>query len=284
MRQAEDLLESAGTAIAAFRDVGVARFLFALAFIVEGALALGTQDFLLGQEPVPQGVPWRQAMACLSGALMLLPGVGLLIPSWSRVSARLLTAYLSLWLLVLQLPRALLQPRNEGYWLGVGEVSTLIAGSWLICLALDGRANRSISIARVWFGLALVPIGLSHMVYFTGSHSVYFGGPSRLIPDYLPFRAFLTYSTGFAHVAAGLAIAVGFVPRLAATLEATMETLFTVVVWGTAIASAPVSRTSWASFFASTALSAAAWAVAGSYRNAPEGLHQRQRRTLSAGG
>jgi len=95
---------------------------------------------------------------------------------------------------------------------------------------------------------------------------------SRLIPDYLPFRAFLTYSTGFAHIAARLAIAAGFMPRLAATLEAIMESLFTLIVWGTAIAAAPATRTNWAGFFASTALSAAAWSLARSYRNAPWSL------------
>lgn len=85
----------------------------------------------------------------------------------------------------------------------------------------------------------------------------------------MPFRAFLTYFTGFAHIAAGLAIATGFVPRLAATLEAVMESLFTLIVWGTAIVTAPVTLMNWVSFFASTALSAAAWVLARSYRKAP---------------
>ncbi len=266
MNRAENFPASMGAG-AVLRNIGVGQLLFALAFVVEGALALGTRDFLLGQQPVPQGLQWRQTLACLSGALMLLPGLGLLISPLSRLSARVLTAYFLLWLLVLQLPRAFLHPQNEGYWLGVGEVSTLVTGGWLIALSLSDGAERSVRIARAWFGVALVPIGLSHFVYFTGSQLVYFPGPSRLIPSYMPLRPFLTYATGFAHIAAGLAVAAGFIPRLAATLEATMESLFTLIVWGTAIAAAPESRMSWANFFASTALSAAAWVVARSYRN-----------------
>jgi uncharacterized membrane protein YphA (DoxX/SURF4 family) len=177
-----------------------------------------------------------------------------------------------LWLLVPQLPRALMQPQNVSYWLAVGELCTLVIGCWLIYLTLEDRAQRSMRIARVCFGVALVPIGLSHFVYFTGSHLVYFGGPSRLIPDYMPFHSFLTYSTGFAHIAAGLAIAAGFVPRLAATLEAIMESLFTLIVWGTAIATAPAILMNWSHFFGSTALSAAAWALARTYRHAPWGF------------
>lgn len=271
MNRAENFAGSTGAA-AVFRGIGVGQLLFALAFIAEGVLALGTREFLLGQQPVPPGLSWRAGLACLSGALMLLPGLGLLIPPLSRLSARVLTAYLLLWLLVLQLPRVLLQPQNEQYWLGVGEVSTLVAGGWLIGLALGDGADRSIRIARVWFGVALVPIGLSHFVYFNGSHLVYFGGASRLIPTYMPFHSFLTYSTGFAHLAAGLAIATGFVPRLAATLEAIMESLFTLMVWGAAIVAAPASPMSWVDFFASTALSAAAWALARSYRNVRWGV------------
>lgn len=264
MNQAESFVASGATA-AADRSVGVGQLLFAVAFIAEGAFALATQDLLLGQQPVPQGLPWREGLACLSGSMMLLPGLGLLLTPWARLSARVLTAYFLLWLLVLQLPRVLFQPLNEGYWLGVGEVSTLVTGGWLICVALGERADRSVRIARVWFGVALVPIGLSHLVYFTGSHLVYFAGASRLIPHYMPFPAFLTYFTGFAHIAAGLAIAIGFVPRVAATLEAIMESLFTLIVWGTAIATAPAARLHWVNFFASTALSAAAWALARSY-------------------
>src|SRR5215469_8026738 len=97
------------------RNIGAGRLLFAVAFIVEGVFALATQHFQafnLGSQPLPQGLPWREGLACISGALMLLPGVGLLIAPLSRLSARVLMAYISLWLLVLYLPRALMQPEN----------------------------------------------------------------------------------------------------------------------------------------------------------------------------
>ena len=58
-------------------------------------------------------------------------------------------------------------------------------------------------------------------------------------------------------------------PRLAATLEAVMESLFTLFVWVTAVSAAPGNRQDWVNLFISTALSAAAWAVAESYRHQP---------------
>jgi len=59
------------------------------------------------------------------------------------------------------------------------------------------------------------------------------------------------------------------VPRLAATLEAVMESLFTLIVWVTAVITAPTNREGWVNLFISTALSAAAWAVAESFRQRP---------------
>ncbi len=243
------------------RAIGMGQVLFALGFAVVGAIGLTAHDFVLSQQPVPPWVPSREILACLSGALLLLTGIGLLVPRASRLASLVLAAYLLLWVLALQLPRALAHPQVEGFWLGVGEDLTLAAGGWVIFCAITGRHDVSLRAARLLFGLALVPIGLSHFFYL----DVTIG----FIPSWFPFRAFLAGFTGAAHIAAGLAIAVGFVPRWAATLEAVMETIFTVFVWLTAVIGAPTDRQDWVNLFISTALSAAAWAVAESYRHEP---------------
>ena len=53
-------------------------------------------------------------------------------------------------------------------------------------------------------------------------------------------------------------------PRLAATLEAGMLGVFTLLVWGPAILAAPTTRLPWTAFFISWAIAAAAWVVAAS--------------------
>jgi uncharacterized membrane protein len=239
------------------RRIGVGHLLFALSFAVIGAISLGARDFLLYQQPVPQGLPWRQILACISAALMLAPGVGLLFPSTARRSALILTAFVALWVMALQIPRALAHPLVEGNWLGVGEDSSLVAGGWLICCATAGRSDSSVRIARILFGLALVPIGLSHFVYLQDAVG--------LVPTWMPLRAPLTALGGAGHIAAGLAIAFGVVPRLAAMLEAIMESLFTLICWVSAVIATPANRQDWVNLCISTALSAAAWVVAESY-------------------
>lgn len=249
------------------RKVGVGQLFFAVGFAVVGAISLVARDFLLNQQPVPAGIPWRETLACISAALMLLAGAGLLLPAAARQSALTLTAFVALWVVALQLPRALAHPLVEGNWLGVGEDSSLVAGGWLIYSALAGRTDGSVRLARILFGLALLPIGLSHFVYLQGA--------AGLVPGWMPLRVPLTALGGAGHIAAGLAIVFGVVPRLAATLEAIMESLFTVICWVSAVITTPASREDWVNLCISTALSAAAMAVAESYGRRLEATYKR---------
>lgn len=244
------------------RKVGVGHLFFALSFAVIGAISLEARDFLLNQEPVPQGLPWRETLAIVSAVLMLVPGIGLLLPATAKRSALILTAFVALWVVALQIPHALAHPLVEGSWLGVGEDSSAMAGGWLIYCAIEGRSDASVRIARIVFGIALIPIGLSHFFYLQGAVG--------LVPTWMPLRAPLTCLGGAGHIAAGLAIAFGVVPRLAATSEAIMESLFTVICWVSAVIATPTDRMAWVNLCISTALSAAAWAVAESYGRSRE--------------
>jgi uncharacterized membrane protein len=188
---------------------------------------------------------------------MLVPGIGMLFPATVRRSTLILTAFVALWVVVLQIPRAVTHPLVEVNWLGVGEDSSIAAGGWLLYCAVAGRNDASVRIARILFGLALVPIGLSHFVYLKLAVG--------MVPTWVPLRSPLTLLAGVGHIAAGLAILCGVVPRLAATLEASMQSLITVICWVSAVVAAPTHRAQWVTLCISTTITAAAWAVAESY-------------------
>jgi len=249
-------------------SIGVGRLLFGLAFAAEGALGLSARDFLLNQQPVAQGIPWREQLACISAAIMLLAGIGMLVPRSARVSTLVLAGFTALWVLILHLPRVFAQPDNVGFWLGVGEVTTLATGGWLIYCARSGRDDKTVYIARILFGVALAPIGLSHFVYLKLA--------ADMIPTWFPLRVPLAALTGVAHIAAGAAIVFGILPRLAATLEAVMESGFTLIVWVSAVAALPTDRQHWVDLFISAALTGAAWAIAESYRGNSRTLARHQ--------
>lgn len=239
------------------RKVGVGRLFFAVSFAAIGAISLVARDFLLNQQPVPPNIPWRETLACISAAVLLVTGVGLLVPTVAKRAALILTAFIALWVLALELPGALAHPLVEAKWLGVGEDASMVGGGWLIFCAIAGCSDGRVRIARALFGIALVPIGISHFVYLQGA--------ATLIPTWMPWRVPLTALSGAGHIAAGLAIAFGVVPRLAAIMETIMEALFTLICWLSAVIVTPGNREDWVNLCISTALTAAACAVAESY-------------------
>lgn len=248
----------------------IGRILFAASFAGLGILSLGSGDFAMNWQPVPAWVLWRAPLAYASGLMLLAGGLGIFVSSTATNAARLLTANVLLWLLLLRLPRAVASPTNVAGWLGFGETLTLVAAGWILTMPSEDTRVR---IARLFFGAALLPIGLSHLVYV--------GPTTDLIPTWLPFRVALTYVTGVGHIAAGVGILFSMLPRLAATLEAIMLAIFAVLVWAPRVIAAPVGRLQWTAFFITTAISGAAWVIAGSVESLPSATERPERRGLS---
>jgi uncharacterized membrane protein len=237
--------------------------IFAVGMIGLGILALRYGDFAMVWQPVAPWIPGRTALAYAAGLLMLLGGTGLLLRATAAWSARILFPYLIVWLL-LKVPALLVAPQIEAVWLGVGEIAVLLAGGWVLFAVLaDLREGSPLSfatgqnglrIARTLFAAALIPIGLSHIVYVKPTID--------LVPAWLPYRMFWAYITGVGQIACGLGVLFSVLPRTAARVEAGMISLFTLLVWVPAILAAPTARMPWTAFFISWAIGAAAWTVA----------------------
>jgi uncharacterized membrane protein len=237
--------------------------LFAVGMIGLGILALVYGDFALVWQPVAAWIPGRTGLAYASGLIMLLGGSGLLFRPTARLSIRILFPYLIVWLL-LKVPALVVAPQMEAVWLGFGELAVLLAGGWTLFAVLAGLEERSflafatdakgMRIARILFAASLLPIGLSHLVYVKET--------ANLVPAWLPFREGWAYLTGVGQIACGIGVLLSIYPRMGATAEAGMLSLFTLLVWGPAILAAPKTRLPWTAFFISWAITAAAWVVA----------------------
>ena len=246
------------------------RVFFALGLIGLGVLSLVYGDFALQWQPVPASVPGRAFLAYASGVVMIATGAGLLSKRTTRVVSGVLLVYVLLWLLLLKLPQVVMAPLQEYNWLGFGEIAVIVVAGWVI-FAGDRRPGESstlkfvtgesgMRIARIFFGLALIPIGISHFVY----------APQTIgfVPAWLPFRPAWAYITGAGHIAAGLGVLFGVVPHLAALLEAAMIGVFTALVWIPLVAKAS-SQLNWTGFLISWTIGAAAWVFADSVANKP---------------
>jgi uncharacterized membrane protein len=236
---------------------------FAVGMIGLGVLALVYGDFALVWQPVAAWVPGRTALAYLSGVIMLVGGVGLLFESTVTWSIRVLFPYLVVWAL-LKVPALVVAPQIEGVWLGFGELAVLLAGGWTLFAVLAelpegsflsfATGERGVRIARILFAVFVIPIGLSHLIYVKGT--------ADLVPAWLPYRTGWAYLTGVGQMACGLGVLFSVFPRVAATAEAVMIGLFTLLIWLPAVVSGPKVRLSWTAFFISWTIGAGAWVVA----------------------
>ena len=255
--------------------------LFAIGLFGMGALALFYGDFAMGWQPVAPWFPARTALAYASGVLMVSCGVCLLFRSTTAWGLRILLPYLFIWQM-LKFPALVVAPKVEGVYLGFGELAVLLAGGWTLFARLGEydappwlnwlSGERGVRIARYYFALWIIPIGLSHWLYLKPS--------ADLVPPWLPNKAFWAQLTGAGQIASGLGVLFGVLPRVAAWAEAIQISLYAMLIWlpaillsnsnlGPSFANAD-RRLSLTAFFISWIIAAGAWAVA---QNTPAKSH-----------
>jgi uncharacterized membrane protein len=136
-------------------------------------------------------------------------------------------------------------------------------------------SKRLVRAAQVLFGLNCIFYGWSHFTYADYTAS--------MVPTWLPSRLGFAYFTGLGHIAAGIGIIVGILPRLAATLEAIMMSLFGLLVWVPSFLAQPRPEwatppsNQWSELVVNLVLAASAWLVAASLKNRPWGFASRSR-------
>lgn len=257
-----------GPAEARMRLTCFGQAVFAVALAGLGVLSLVSGDFAYIWQPVPPWVPGRPVLAYASGALLLGCGAGLLWPRTRARASLVLTIYGLASMLLLHVPRIAMQPQKEVLWFGLGEIATIVAGAWLLfeyeppAPASGWRrvvaGERGARLARWLFAVALVPFGLSHFVYAEVT--------AKMVPSWLPGHVGWAYLTGAGHIAAALAILLGILPRLAATLEAVMVSTFVLTVHVPGLLGAPGDRGQWTELFVACFIGGAALLFAHSYR------------------
>lgn len=229
---------------------------FALTTMALGVLGLAKGNFAPIWQPAPKNLPAREVLVYLSAALSLGCGLGLFWKRTARDASVVLLVYLLAWLLLFRVPRIFVAPVSQESWSGFGETAVIVAGAWAVYAANGGKGLR---IARILYGLALIPFGVAHFNYPKET--------AALVPGYLPWHLAWAYLTGVAFIAAGAAVICGVYARLAATLSTLQMGLFTLLIWVPIVMAGP-STFQWSEFVISVALTTGAWVVADSYQRA----------------
>ena len=245
--------------------VAVARGVFALA-----SASIAVWILVFGQwvpQPLPAATPLRELLTYAVVVVILVASAGLCVARTAVAGVLTLGAYQAV-SAALAVPQWLAKPLSVGAWYPFCEAVTPLAAAGALYLmlrhsrpGLEGARGERVALrgAQIVFGLTCVFYGDSHFVYAAYT--------ATLVPAWLPDRLLLAYVTGACHVAAGLAIIFGIVPRLAAGLEATMMSLFGLVVWVPSFFAQP--RPSWATppsqqwseLVVTFVVAAAAWVV-----------------------
>jgi len=258
----------------AMRIASVGHAVFAATFIVLGIQGLLPGHFaqLVGQ--LPKDTAGREllvALIYLRPFAYLACGLGLFWQRSSGAAARVLFAYLLVWMLAFKIPFILRSPTVEVYYQSWGETAVLAAGAWVLYAWLApawdrqrlgfATGARGVSDARILYALALIAFGLSHFAYL--------GNTAPLVPAWLPWHVFWAYFTGSTYLLAAAGILIGVCARLAAALSALQMGLFTLLVWTPLMVAGTITAGQRGEFIVSWMLTAAAWVVTDSYRRVP---------------
>jgi len=115
------------------------RYFFAVAFV-----AFGIQHFVYARFAAGLGPPWflgRPLWAYLTGAVFIAAGITILLGKMARLTATLLGTLISLFFLLLYVPRITAQLHNPGPWTSGFEVLALCGSAMVLANTLP-RQNR----------------------------------------------------------------------------------------------------------------------------------------------
>ena len=242
------------------------RCVLAAVLIWLGGIGLVRGDFAPGFQPVPDSMPGRTALAYLAAAICIACGGGMLFRNTAAFATRLLFGWLLVWLLILRVPWMAVS-FEVGTWWAASSTAIMTATAWLLYASRANEWDRSrfgfvtgdtgVRIARILFGLALIPIGLAHFLYLDAT--------APLVPGWMMWPVFWAYFTGGAFIAAGVALISGVLARLAAILVTVQIALLTLIVWLPRVVSGNVNAFQWGEFIVSILLTACSWVLADSY-------------------
>ena len=228
---------------------------FAVGAILLGAVGICFHDFAMQWQPVPAGIGMRTQLAYLAGALLAVGGALLLVPKLERAGALLLTVFIGLWMLALNLPAAIASASHIGAWNSPAEITFMATGALaLFASGVTSHARpKMLLVARILAGISAMVFGFAHFNYIDFT--------ATMVPGWIPWKTFWAWTTGAGHLAAGVALVSGISARLAAGWEAAMMGSFVVLLHLPRVVAAPDQHVEWIMLGVSTMLTGAALLV-----------------------
>jgi uncharacterized membrane protein YphA (DoxX/SURF4 family) len=204
---------------------------FAIPLAVFGAEHLSSPQALLGG--VPSYMPWRMFWVYFVGFALIAAALSIATRRQVRWSGLLLGAMMFLFVALLHLPGAIAAGGRFPWTVVVREMSFGGAGWVLAGTAVGGDragpAKGLILVGRVLIAIAAIFFGVQHFLHPLGLPGVPL---AKQMPEWMPLRAFIDYSTGALLMVAGVCFLLGRKTRLAAAYLGAWIVLLVVVIYG----------------------------------------------------
>ncbi len=209
--------------------VALSNLCFAIPLAVFGALHLSAVNFVL--PAVPTYMPWRLFWAYFAGFALLFASLSIATKIQVRWSGLLFGMMMFLFVVLLDIPGALADPRNRFAWtLAIRELS-FAGGGWILAgSAMRGPiGSKLITVGRLLIAIAALFFGVEHFLHPAACPGVPL---AKLMPAWIPGRLLIGYLTGAILLVAGASILLAKKTRMAATYLGTWILLLVLFIYG----------------------------------------------------
>ncbi len=213
--------------------VALSNLCFAVPLAVFGALHLAGVNLVLPM--VPPYMPGRLFWAYFVGVALLAASLSIATKVQVRWSGLLFGMMMFLFVVTLDFPGALANPRDRFGWTLLIREMTFAGGGWILAGSAmgeqsDGKFKSTlITVGRVLIAVAALFYGFEHFQHPLGRPGVPL---AKLMPEWIPARVLIGYLTGAILLGAGAAILFAKNTRKAATYLGTWIFLLVLFIYG----------------------------------------------------
>jgi uncharacterized membrane protein len=198
-------------------------------FLAVPMVVFGIQHFLYAEfvvHLVPTWVPGRLFWTYFAGAALFASGLGIIVNVLSRLAATLLGLMISIWVIILHIPRVFQLPGHSEF-INVFDALCMLSGAYLISQSLPGKALEKIgtwgaTLSPYLIALSLIVFGIENLVHDRFVFIV--GAPAHNVPG----NAFWVYFTSIIFICS--AFSISFSKRVATITALLGVHIFFIVV------------------------------------------------------